>query len=51
MRHYLGAPGGIRRFTLWVNAENQNAIQKYEHYGYAADGLVDHVLANEMISP
>jgi GNAT superfamily N-acetyltransferase len=51
MRHYLGAPGGIRRFTLWVNAANQNAIQKYEHYGYAADGLVDHVLANEMISP
>jgi hypothetical protein len=49
MRHYLRAQSGVRRFTLWVNAANQNAIQKYGHYGYAPDGLVDYVLANEMI--
>jgi ribosomal protein S18 acetylase RimI-like enzyme len=49
MRHYLRAQTAVRRFTLWVKAGNQNAIQKYGHYGYAADGLVDHVLANEMI--
>jgi GNAT superfamily N-acetyltransferase len=49
MRHYLSVQSGVRRFTLWVNADNQNAIQKYAHYGYAPDGLVDEVLVNEMI--
>ncbi len=41
--------GAIKRFTLWVNGANQNAIQKYEHYGYAPDGYVDQVLANERV--
>ncbi len=50
MRHYLESHGGVRRFTLWVAAVNQNAIEKYRHYGYAPDGLVDQVLVNEMIS-
>jgi GNAT superfamily N-acetyltransferase len=49
MRHYLGTQSSVRRFTLWVNAGNENAIAKYGHYGYAPDGLVDHVLANHMI--
>jgi ribosomal protein S18 acetylase RimI-like enzyme len=49
MRHYLEMQNGIRRFTLWVKAGNQNAIQKYRHYGYAPDGLVDCVLANELV--
>ncbi len=49
IRHYLRVQSNVRRFTLWVNAANQNAIQKYGHYGYAPDGLVDNVLANEMI--
>jgi ribosomal protein S18 acetylase RimI-like enzyme len=47
MLNYLAThAGAIRRFTLWVNGDNKNAIQKYEHYGYAPDGYVDHVLAN-----
>ena len=33
MRHYLRAHSEVRRFTLWVKAGNQNAIQKYGHYG------------------
>jgi len=49
MQHYLNNQSGVRRFTLWVNASNQNAIQKYGHYSYAPDGLVDHVLANQMV--
>jgi len=51
MHCYLKAHAAVRRFTLWVNAGNENAIQKYRHYGYAPDGLLDHVLANEMIHP
>jgi len=49
MQHYFKTQNSVRRFTLWVNAKNENAIQKYRHYGYAPDGLVDHILVNEMI--
>jgi hypothetical protein len=48
MRRYLESHGAVRRFTLWVVSENKNAIEKYRHYGYEPDGLVDHVLANEL---
>lgn len=47
MRHYFSTHSAVRRFILWVTATNDNAIQKYRHYGYAPDGLVDHVLVNE----
>jgi GNAT superfamily N-acetyltransferase len=47
MRHYFSSQTAVRRFILWVTATNDNAIQKYQHYGYAPDGLVDHVLVNE----
>ena len=49
MSAYFNSQNTVRRFTLWVNACNTNAIQKYGHYGYAPDGLVDHVLANQTI--
>ncbi len=49
MRQYLKIHGAVRRFTLWVNAGNDNAIQKYRHFGYTPDGLIDQVLASRMI--
>jgi hypothetical protein len=49
MQRYFAAQTTVRRFLLWVLADNENAIQKYRHYGYAADGLVDRVLANKII--
>ena len=49
MLHYLATQKDARRFTLWVNANNEKAIRKYRHYGYACDGLLDLVLANRMI--
>lgn len=51
MRHYFAVQSSAKRFILWVLANNENAIQKYRHYGYAPDGLVDHVLANPLIGP
>jgi hypothetical protein len=51
IRHYFATQSAVRRFVLWVVATNENAVRKYQHYGYAADGLIDHVLANEMIRP
>ena len=50
MRRYLESHSAVRRFTLWVVADNRNAIEKYRHYGYEPDGLVDHVLVNELIA-
>ena len=51
MRHYFAAQSAVRRFILWVTADNTNAVLKYGHYGYAHDGLIDHVLVNEMTRP
>ncbi len=49
MRAYFAAHAAIQRFNLWVMADNQPAILRYQHYGYTSDKLVDHVLVNEMI--
>lgn len=49
MQRYFAAQAAVRRFLLWVVAGNEHAIQKYKHYGYAADGLVDRVLVNKII--
>jgi ribosomal protein S18 acetylase RimI-like enzyme len=49
IRHYFMTQPAVRRFLLWVTATNENAIQKYQHYGYKPDGLVDHVLLSEPV--
>ena len=49
IRYYFAAQSAVRRFILWVTADNEDAVMKYGHYGYHPDGLVDHVLVNEMI--
>jgi ribosomal protein S18 acetylase RimI-like enzyme len=49
MRRYITSQNAVKRFVLWVAAENANAIQKYEHYGYKPEGLVDYVLVNQLI--
>lgn len=49
MRQYFAVNQPVKRFNLWVAADNINAVQKYGHYGYAPDGLVDYVLANEQV--
>jgi ribosomal protein S18 acetylase RimI-like enzyme len=49
IRHYFAAQGAVRRFILWVTVDNDNAVQKYRHYGYQPDGLVDHVMVNSLI--
>jgi ribosomal protein S18 acetylase RimI-like enzyme len=51
MRYYFAAQSAVRRFILWVVADNKSAVEKYRHYGYVPDGLVDHVLANQLIRP
>ena len=47
MNHYFATQTGVRRFVLWVIAENHNSIEKYKHYGFMPDGLLDFVLVNK----
>jgi ribosomal protein S18 acetylase RimI-like enzyme len=49
MRQYFATQSAVKRFVLWVAADNVDAVQKYGHYGYKPDGLVDYVLANQMV--
>jgi hypothetical protein len=49
IRQYFAVNSAVKRFNLWVAADNVNAVQKYGHYGYTPDGLVDYVLANELV--
>ena len=49
MRHYFATQNAVKRFVLWVAADNVNAVQKYGHYGYKPDGLVDYVLVNQLV--
>jgi ribosomal protein S18 acetylase RimI-like enzyme len=49
MRKYFVTQSAVKRFVLWVAADNVNAVQKYGHYGYKPDGLVDYVLTNGMV--
>ena len=50
MNHYLASQAGVRRFVLWVNSDNEDALRKYRHYHYARDGVVDLVLVNDWIA-
>ena len=33
-----------RRFLLWVDTANCNAIARYQHYGYTSDGVFDRIM-------
>ena len=47
MRRYFAECKDVRRFTLWVISDNANAIERYRHYGYQHDGLIDQVLMRQ----
>jgi len=47
MHRYFADCKDVRRFTLWVISNNDNAINRYKHYGYQDDVLVDHVLMRQ----
>src|SRR5581483_5280441 len=49
MGRYLTHAASVRRFLLWVIADNEHAIAKYRQHGFAPDGLFDYVLANKKI--
>jgi len=44
MRRYFAECVDVRRFLLWVISDNDNAIDRYKHYGYQQDGMIDQVM-------
>lgn len=49
MHRYFAECKDVRRFTLWVISDNDNAIDRYKHYGYQHDGLIDQVLMRQAV--
>jgi ribosomal protein S18 acetylase RimI-like enzyme len=49
MHRYFAECKDVRRFTLWVISDNDNAIDRYKHYGYQQDGLIDQVLMRQAV--
>jgi GNAT superfamily N-acetyltransferase len=43
-RRYLAGCTAINRFLVWVVDDNENAVFKYERYGYRRDLLVDRIM-------
>ena len=48
IRRFFQICSGGKRVVLWVFPDNEDAIEKYRHYGFAPDGLVDQVLVNRL---
>jgi len=44
MHGFFAQSAGARRFLLWVLEDNATAIERYRHYGFAPDGLLDRVM-------
>jgi ribosomal protein S18 acetylase RimI-like enzyme len=44
MHAYFARTPGCRRHVLWVRQENQDAVRRYEHYGYRPADMVDRVM-------
>lgn len=47
LRTYLSICSGSLRHLLWVKDTNENAIKRYNHYGYSADGTFDLIFVKE----
>lgn len=44
MAGFLARCAAARRLVLWVIGDNARSIAIYEHYGFAADGLLDRIM-------
>ena len=47
MNKYFNLSSNARRFIFWVISTNENAIKRYEHYGYSKENLYDYVFINK----
>ncbi|WP_028497884.1 GNAT family N-acetyltransferase [Microvirgula aerodenitrificans] len=47
MHAFFDHTATAKRILLWVVEDNENAIAKYEHYGFAPDNLIDQVMRKD----
>lgn len=43
LHRYFSAGQECRRKMLWVVTDNENAIKRYEHYGFSPESMYDHI--------
>ncbi len=44
LRHFLWEGRETKRQILWVNQANENAIVRYEHYGFKQENMYDYIV-------
>ncbi len=44
LRRFFYEGRETKRQILWVMQDNENAIKRYEHYGFAKENLIDYIL-------
>ena len=44
LRHFLWEGRSTKRQILWVNQANENAIIRYEHYGFKKENMYDYIV-------
>ena len=44
LRHFLWEGRSTKRQILWVNQVNENAIIRYEHYGFKKENMYDYII-------
>lgn len=44
LRHFLWEGRKTKRQILWVNQANENAIIRYEHYGFKKEDMCDYII-------
>ena len=44
LRHFLWEGRSTKRQILWVNQANENAIIRYEHYGFKKENMYDYII-------
>ena len=44
LRHFLWEGRKTKRQILWVNQVNENAIIRYEHYGFKKENMYDYII-------
>lgn len=47
LRQFLFVGRDTHRQILWVSQDNENAIQKYLHYGFEKDNMFDFIMTNK----
>ena len=49
MKYFLNCCKDTKRYTLWVDSVNENAINKYKYFGFVKDRIINTIYINKNI--